>query len=154
MNQNLRMHTQCQAEYDMCMQNQLLYEDQHRNRHELSNGSNSSSSINNSNSSSSSMNYTDDGSGAVGGGGGGGNGGRDDRMLVAPPIMYMCPTQQQQRDILSSDDEYDRPQKYRYFRVRMTGKNSGGGAERWRYWLTLCGIELYGELFTAVNQDK
>lgn len=38
--------------------------------------------------------------------------------------------------------------KFRYFRIRLTGPNSGGCGKEWRSSLTICSIELYGILFT------
>lgn len=41
------------------------------------------------------------------------------------------------------------PQRFRYFRIRMVGANSGGCGERWFSYMTVCGIELYGILFSS-----
>lgn len=42
----------------------------------------------------------------------------------------------------------EKRKKFRYFRIRMTGPNSGGCGQKWYGWLTLCQIELYGTLYS------
>ena len=41
------------------------------------------------------------------------------------------------------------PHRFRYFRIRMIGQNSGGYGEKWYSYITVCGIELYGTLFSS-----
>ncbi len=38
--------------------------------------------------------------------------------------------------------------RFRYFRIQLIGPTSGGCGEKWRRYVTICGIELYGVLFT------